>query len=133
MRQFKIERRDRRIDISLKVRLTGADINDKPLDQEVVTVNVSRKGSLLTGIRGEIRLGSHVSLARLGKVEQFLVAWVGEEKTPKAGQIGVSALDPATSFWNDVIETQSQTDGDGDEGDDSQEIGKKPKARAQGA
>ncbi len=132
MRQFKIERRDRRVEIGLPVKLTATDIKGNPLEQEVRTVNVSRKGSLLTGIRGEIRLGSHVSLARLNKVEPFLVAWVGKEKTPKAGQIGVSAVDAATSFWDDVIEAQSATELDAGE-NDSQELARKPKAMAQGA
>jgi hypothetical protein len=42
----------------------------------------------------------------LNKHEQFKIAWVGKENGPKAGQIGVSALNPATNFWRDVIQTQ---------------------------
>ncbi len=57
MRQFKIERRDRRIDISLPVRLTATDVNGHPLEQEVTTINVSRRGALLKGIRGKLRTG----------------------------------------------------------------------------
>jgi methyl-accepting chemotaxis protein len=108
MRQFKIERSERRLDIALPVSLTASDVNGHPLEQEIMTINVSRDGALLKGIRGELRLGSYISLARSHKLEKFLIAWVGAENTPKAGQIGVSAVDPATSFWSDVLETQSE-------------------------
>jgi methyl-accepting chemotaxis protein len=109
MRQFKIERRDPRIEMSLPVRLTATDVNGSPLDQEVMTINISKQGALLKGIRGKLRLGSQVSLARSHKLERFLIAWVGKENTPGAGQIGVSAVDADSFFWNDAIETNSQS------------------------
>jgi methyl-accepting chemotaxis protein len=108
MRQFKVERRDPRIDVSLSVRLTATDVSGVALDQEVTTINVSRQGALLKGVRGKLRLGGEVSLARLQKLEQYSVAWVGKEDTTGACQIGVSAVAPASSFWNDVVGTQSQ-------------------------
>jgi methyl-accepting chemotaxis protein len=133
MRQFKITRREKRIDISLPVSLTAIDVNGNPLDQEVMTVDVSRQGAQLTGIRGKLRRGDHVSLGRLHKLEQFLISWVGEENSPKAGQIGVSAADPATSFWNDVVEKHSQAETARAEEDYSEKVPAKPKARARGA
>jgi methyl-accepting chemotaxis protein len=107
--QFKIERSDRRIDVALTVRLSGTDVSGQPLDQQVMTVNLSRKGARLKGIHARLRLGSQVSLARLNKVEQFLVVSAGQPNTPDAGAISVSAVDPATSFWDDVIETEFPT------------------------
>jgi len=104
MRQFRIERSDRRIKVSLPVNLTAVGASGNSLHQEIRTINVSRNGALLTGVRGNLRLGSQVSLARSNKLEQFLIAWVGEENTPRSGQIGVSAIHPTTIFWNDVIE-----------------------------
>jgi len=105
MRQFKIERGDRRFDKSLSVSLSAADVNGRQWKQEVTTVNVSRHGALLKGIRGKLRVGERVSPARAGREEQFQVAWVAEENTPRAGEIGVAAVDPGTSFWSDAIET----------------------------
>ncbi len=130
MRQFKIERSDRRFDISLPVRLTANDMNGDPFEQEVMTINVSRTGALLNGIRGRLQLGSQVSLVRLHKQEQFLIVWVGEENTSRAHQIGVSAVDSASSFWRDVIGTDSEA---GAEADAPHEITAKPKAKAHGA
>ena len=110
MRQFKIERSDRRFDISLPVNVSASDVNGQPVNQEVMTVNVSRHGALLKGIHGRIRVGSRASLSRSGKQEQFLIVWAGEANTPRAGQIGVSAADPACSFWNDVVGAPSQAE-----------------------
>jgi len=133
MRQFKIERRDKRIAVSLPVSLTAIDVDGHPVDQEVTTVNVSLKGALLRGIRGKLRAGEEVSLGRLNKVEQFLISWVGKENTPKAGQIGVSAVNPATSFWNDVVEKYSQAETASPEEDPSEQVPAKAKTRARGA
>jgi methyl-accepting chemotaxis protein len=127
MRQFKIERADRRFDVSVPVRLSGTDVSGQPISQEVVTINISRNGSLLRGIRGKLRLGSQVSLARAQKLEQFLVAWVGKEDTPDAGQIGVSAVAADSSFWNDVLPSQFEDE------PSAGEKHSKPKAMAQRA
>jgi len=104
MQQFKIERSDRRFDISTSVTLTAIDVDGQPLEQELMTLNISRNGALLRGFRGKLHLGSLVSLARSNKAEKFLIAWQGEEDTGKAGQVGVSAVDPPTSFWSDVLD-----------------------------
>ena len=102
-------RRDPRIDLALPVLLSGTDVSGRPLDQRVTTINISRRGALLEGIHGMLRMGDVVSLARLHKKEQFRVAWVGEDGTPAAGQIGVAAIDQNTSFWNEVLEATAQS------------------------
>ena len=133
MRQFKIERRDSRIEVCLPVRLTAVGAEGPGGDQEVWTINVSQHGALLKGIRGQLSMGSRVSLSRLNKREDFLTAWVGKENTPEAGQIGISAVDAASTFWNDVIEAHA---GDGlasTKHNRSDEVPAKPKAKAQGA
>lgn len=103
------KRRDPRIDIALPVLLMGTDVSGRPLDQRVMTINISRRGALLEGIHGLLRAGDIVSLGRLQKKEQFRVAWVGEDNSPAAGQIGVAAVDPNTPFWNEVLEATAQS------------------------
>jgi methyl-accepting chemotaxis protein len=132
MAQFKIERRDARIRMSLPVRLTATDVSGAVLDQEVTTINISRRGALVKGVRGKLRLGNKISLSRLGRQEEFLVEWAGAENTADAGQLGVSASNPATAFWDDAIATASQAELDGTEGN-SQEALAKPQARAHSA
>ena len=130
MAQFKIERRDPRIAVSLPVRLTATDVSGVALDQEVTTINVSRRGALLRGIRGQLRAGNRISLSRLQRNEEFQVEWAGEANTADAGQIGVSAVNSASSFWNDVVD--AHRDGPaGAEGNYSEPL--RAKAKAQGA
>jgi hypothetical protein len=74
-----------------------------------MTVNISRRGALLDGIHGMLGPGNKISLSRLHKKEQFRVTWVGAEDTPAAGQIGVAAVDPNTSFWDEVLEATAQS------------------------
>jgi hypothetical protein len=103
------KRRDPRIDIALPVLLSGTDVSGRPLDQRVMTINISRRGALLEGVHGMLNLDDEIFLARLQKKEQFRVAWVGEDGTPSEGQIGVSAVDPNTSFWDEVLEAASHS------------------------
>jgi hypothetical protein len=103
------KRRDPRIDLASPVLLSGSDVSGRPLDQRVMTINISRRGALLDGIHGVLRPSDVVSLSRLHKKEQFRVAWVGAEDSPAAGQIGVAAVDPNTSFWIEVLEATAQS------------------------
>jgi len=103
------KRRDPRIDLALPVMLTGTDISGRPLDQRVITINISRRGALLDGIHGMLRQGDKISLTRGHKKEEFRVAWVGGDDTSAAGQIGVAAVDPNTSFWSEVLEATAKS------------------------
>jgi hypothetical protein len=103
------KRRDPRIDVALPVLLSGTDVSGRPLDQRVMTVNISRRGALLEGIHGMLEPGAKISLARLQKKEQFRVAWVKADSNESAGQIGVAAVDPNTSFWDEVLAATAQS------------------------
>jgi len=103
------KRRDPRIDLALPVLLHGTDANGRPLDQRVITINISRRGALLEGIHGLLRPNDVISLSRQQKKEEFRVAWVGDDNSPAAGQIGVAAVNPNTTFWNEVLEATAQS------------------------
>jgi len=104
MAQFKIERRDdRRLEVRLPVLLTGTDVNGRPVEQEVKTINISKEGARLEGVRSTLREGDKLSLARLQKKEEYSIVWVGGKDRP-ADQIGVTAVNPKSSFWDDVLE-----------------------------
>jgi hypothetical protein len=101
-------RRDPRIEIALPVLLNGTDVTGRPLDQRVMTVNISKRGALLEGVHGVLRMGDVISLTRLRKKEQFRVAWVGAEDTA-AGHVGVAAVDHNTCFWDEVLEATARS------------------------
>jgi hypothetical protein len=104
------KRRDPRIAMVVPVFLSGTDVSSRPLDQRVMTINISRRGALLQGVHGRLKLGDKISLERLHKKEQFRVAWAGEDDTPAASLIGVSAVDPNSSFWSDLLDATVQSE-----------------------
>jgi methyl-accepting chemotaxis protein len=135
MGQFKIERRDTtRVDMSLTVRLTATGATGGTIDQEVMTVNISQQGAALQGFRGNLQVGDKVTLARAGKEEQFRVERCGQGKT--AGEIGVSAVNSKTAFWDDVLgdgARMPRSAADASAARNSETVIKEPRAKAQGA
>jgi methyl-accepting chemotaxis protein len=106
MSQFKIRRKESRVELALPVMLALTDAKGHPVEQRVTTIDISRQGALVKGFRGTLRTGKFVSLSRKNKKQDFRVAWVGAQGTPEAGEIGLSAVDPLSGFWDDVLEGQ---------------------------
>lgn len=129
MAQFRIERRDSRMSVVIPVRLTATDASGETFDQEVTTANISPQGCLLKAVHGKIERGTRITLARPNKLEQFMVVWRGEENTPMAGQMGISTIDPRSSFWDDLLKQQSISEQQAA----SKPLISPPKAKAQGA
>lgn len=108
MAQFRIERRDSRLTISISVRIAATDAGGRAFEQEATTVNVSRHGSLLKGIQRKIARGSRISIMRPNRRENFVVVWTGEEGSAMAGQVGISAIDPRSQFWDDILKEETE-------------------------
>ena len=125
MRQFKIERSDPRVNVSVPVRLIGVDANGQTIDQEVLTRNISKNGALLTGVATNLAPGRPVSLVRSNRQEEFQTAWVGEQNTAKSGQVGVYAAEKPSEFWSDVISADAPPAS-------AKEPGPEPKPKARG-
>ncbi|HUB02200.1 MAG TPA: hypothetical protein VL983_05925 [Terriglobales bacterium] len=103
------KRRDPRIEIALPVLLSGIDVKGRPLDQRVMTVNISRRGALLEGIHGVLSERDEVSLTRGRKKEQFRVTRVMNDDSGMGARVGVAAIDPNSTFWDEVLEAASQS------------------------
>jgi len=131
MAQFKIERREQRTEVALPLRLRATDASGLPLEQQVTTINISRSGAILKGVRGGIEPGQKICLIRAHKQQEFLVAWVGQADTADAGHIGVSTINSGSVFWDDVLGADSPPDGFAES--ESQMRLPKAKAKAQGA
>lgn len=107
MAQFRIERQDSRLSLALAVRIKAVDAGGEAFEQEVMTANLSRQGCLLKGIQRKMERASRITLIRSNQQEECMVVWVGEENTTTEGQIGVSAVNARSTFWNDVLKQQS--------------------------
>lgn len=111
MGQFKIKRQSSRMEIALPVTLITTDDKGQRKEHRVTTIDISWQGTQLKGFREKIRKGKIVSLARHGKQQEFRVAWVGIKGTAKAGLLGLSAVDPVPSIWDDLLQPTQQSAG----------------------
>ena len=86
-------RREARSEATFEVKVWGLDRFGKPFVQQARTVNVTRAGALLEGIDC-VKVGEVLGLQVGEEQARYKVIWVGRENTPRAGQIGVSNLEP---------------------------------------
>lgn len=101
-------RLDPRIEIAVPVLLAGTDVKGRPLDQRVMTVNISRRGALLEGIHGMLGVGSTIWLSRGSRKEEFRVVSVVDAQRPAGARIAVTAIDANSSFWDEVLPAGSE-------------------------
>jgi len=110
MRQFKIERSEPRLDMTVPVTLRATDIDGREFEQHVTTVDIARHGAHLANVKGRLQVEEWATLSRQGKSQRFQIAWIGEANTPRAGHIGLSAPEMDPSFWEDVLEQRQEAE-----------------------
>jgi hypothetical protein len=79
------------------------------VNQQVTTMNISRRGAHLRGLHGRLRPRDRVTLVRGPKKEIFHVAWVGTEDSPVDGQIGVSSGGQDSNLWDEILQAATAT------------------------
>ena len=94
------QRREPRKDLTVPVRIFGTDAAGRPFSENVSTVNVSREGAKLSGLRAKIKSGEIVGLAYGTIKGRFCVKWTGGAGTPAEGQVGLQNVAPEKPFWD---------------------------------
>jgi hypothetical protein len=86
-------RRSTRLNISCPVRISGKLGNNVPFAEEAQVVTVSQYGAKLK-TRIPLQVGTQIKLEPLrGKNSGiFRVVWVGQQGTPRAGEVGVECM-----------------------------------------
>jgi hypothetical protein len=94
------QRRETRKDITVPVRIFGTDANGRPFSENVTTINVSRDGVKLSGVKALLKPGETIGLVFGTNKARFHVRWVGEDNTASAGQIGLQSAPSERSIWD---------------------------------
>jgi PilZ domain-containing protein len=94
------KRREPRVELQLPIRVFGTDINGKAFSENLVTVDVSRRGVKLSNIQAQLKAGETIGMTYGQTKGRFVVRWVGAIGTPRAGQIGIEYTSPEKPFWN---------------------------------
>jgi hypothetical protein len=94
------KRREPRTEVALPVRIFGTDAEGHVFSESVVTVDVSRSGAKLKGVRPRIKPGEIIGITHGTTKSRFQVTWVGQPGTPRENQIGVINITPEKSIWD---------------------------------
>ena len=89
-----------RENIAVPVRIFGTDSSGQVFSEKVLTVNVSRNGAELSGVRSKISLDEIVGLTYGANRVHFRVKWMGKPGTPQASHVGLLNIAPEKSLWD---------------------------------
>ena len=97
------DRRERRMELVMPVRVSGMDANGCLFEQEAETMDVTTTGARLSGIRHSLHRGCIISVQRGTAKARFRVTWVGDNGGPDEGQIGIQLVEGGKLIWGQVI------------------------------
>ncbi|MGH9513530.1 MAG: PilZ domain-containing protein [Terriglobales bacterium] len=98
-------RREPRVEKNLQVRIFGTDFHGKIFSEKVNTVNISKHGVQVSGVKAVLRLDEIVGLCQGQNKGQFQIKWIGETGTPTAGHLGLLNLNPEKPLWDFALPT----------------------------
>ena len=104
------ERKEHRVKMILPVHLSGKDSGGTPYSLLVHTLDFSRLGARLGGIRQQLQVGETVTLEYKRRRAQFAIRWVGVPGTRTEQQAGFQSLEPENFLWLEVPEQEYQDD-----------------------
>ena len=96
--------------IEVPVRIFGTDIHGQVFSDKVLTVNVSRNGAEIAGVRPDLGLDEIVGLTYGSNRVHFRVKWIGEPGTPRAGHVGLLNIAPEKPLWDFPLPTGAVDD-----------------------
>jgi hypothetical protein len=94
------KRNQSRKQVEVPVRIFGTDIHGKVFSEKVSTVNVSRTGAELVGVRADLGLDEIVGVTYGANRVHFRVKWIGAQGTPRAGRVGLLNIAPEKPLWD---------------------------------
>jgi hypothetical protein len=97
------KRHQPRTELKVPVRIFGTDSFGRIFSENVETVDVSRDGVQLSGVKAQIALDEIVGITYSQKKIHFRVKWIGVAGTPKAGRIGLLNLTPEKPLWDTTL------------------------------
>jgi hypothetical protein len=90
-------RTEGRAESALVVRVLGMDANGHAIMETARTVNISRHGVVIEGLRSNVKPGEVLSLQYQGRKVRYRVVWAGDAET--AGQLGLEQLNLKDDLW----------------------------------
>ena len=86
----------------LPIRVWGVDGSGQLFNQLAHTLDISRTGARLGGMRGMLAAGDSLTVQYKQKKAQFKVVWVGRPGSVGERQVGLASLEPDKYIWIDI-------------------------------
>jgi PilZ domain len=93
-------RREPRKEIQAQVRIFGTSSGGQVFSEKAITVNVSRQGVELSGVKARVNLGEIIGLTYGKNRVHFRVKWIGKLGTPTAGHVGLLNISLEKPLWD---------------------------------
>jgi PilZ domain len=97
------KRSEPRKPVQLQVRIFGTDKQGRIFSQTASTVDLSRSGVRLSGVKAEIQLDEVIGLTFGSNKVHFRVKWIGQPGSPAEGQLGLLNLTPDRPLWDEQL------------------------------
>jgi hypothetical protein len=94
------KRSEPRKPVQVQVRIFGTDDKGRVFSECVATVDVSRSGAKLAGVKAAVKVDEIIGLSYGRNKVHFRVKWTGKLGTPSEGQIGLLNLSPERPLWD---------------------------------
>jgi len=98
-------RREPRKIVAVQVRVFGTDREGKVFSESVQTIDVSRGGVKLAGLKANVALDEIIGLTYGKNKVHFRVKWAGTPGTSGAGTMGLVNLNPEKPLWDFALPT----------------------------
>lgn len=85
------------------VRIWGNDRDGNPFCEHVCTVNISRQGTRVAGLRAALTVGETVGVQYRNRQARHRISWIGRHCTPTGTQVGLLCLEPDKQLWHVVL------------------------------
>lgn len=93
------KRREKRVRTALPVRVFGLDSAGKPFADTALTLDISRGGARLGGLKCSLAVGDVIGVQRGTDKARFRVSWVGVANTRCEHQAGLCSVQPEKCIW----------------------------------
>ena len=92
-----------RAEVQVPVRVFGTDCSGAVFSEKATTVNVSRHGVQLAGVRPQLAVDEIVGITYGTNRVHFRVKWIGTPGTLKAGHVGLLNISPEKLLWDFAV------------------------------
>jgi hypothetical protein len=93
-------RREPRKTVAVEVRIFGTDRDGKVFSESVKTIDVSRNGAKLGGVKANLLVDEIIGLTYGKNKVHFRVKWTGAPGTHTQGTVGLLNLTPEKALWD---------------------------------